>query len=55
LGERRAECDGACGTIFWKDERIEIGGDWEHVAEKRRGQGLTVFGNRFLERGEGRM
>jgi len=33
----------------------ECDGVWEHVTGERRGQSVTVFGNRVLERGEDRV
>jgi len=39
-------------TGCWREERKERGGVWEQDAGERRGQSVTVFGNRVLERGE---
>ena len=36
-------------------ERAECDGVWEQGAAERRGQSVTVFGNRVLERGGGRV
>jgi len=35
--------------------RTEFDGVSEQCAKGRRGEGVTVFGNRLLERGEGRV
>jgi len=43
------------GTVFWREERRERGGVWEQVAGESRGQIVTVFGIRVLERGEDRV
>jgi len=43
------------GTGCWREERAVFDGDWEHGAGERRGQSVTVFVNRVLERGEGRV
>jgi len=41
--------------VCWREERAECDGLWEQGAGERRGQIVTVFGNRLLERGEERV
>jgi len=43
------------GTGCWREERVESDGVWEQGARERRGESVTVFGNRVLERGEDRV
>jgi len=43
------------GTERWREERTESDGVWEQGTGERRGQIVTVFGNRVLERGEERV
>ena len=38
-----------------REERAECDSVWEQCAGDRRGQSVTVFGNRVLERGEERV
>jgi len=38
-----------------REERKEYDGVWEQGAGERRGKGITLFGNRVLERGVGRV
>jgi len=40
------------GTGYWREERAECDGFFEQGTGERRGQSVTVFGNRVLERGE---
>ena len=40
-------------TGCWREERTECDGVMEQGAGERRGEGVTVFGNRVLEREEG--
>jgi len=42
-------------TGYWREERRGCDGVWEQGAGERKEEGVTVFGNRVLERGEGRM
>ena len=41
------------GTGCWREESTECDGVWEQGAGERRGQSVTVFGNRLLERAVG--
>jgi len=43
------------GTGFWRDKRAACDGVLQQVDGERRGQGLTVFVNNVLQRGEGRL
>ena len=43
------------GTGCWREERTECDGVWEQGAGERRGQSVTVFAKRVLERGENRV
>jgi len=43
------------GIGNWSEERADCDGVWEQGAGERRGQSVTVFGNRLLKRGEERL
>ena len=51
--EERTECDGIMEQ--GAGERRGCDGVMEQGARERRGEGVTVFGNRVLEREEGRV
>ena len=54
-GENRGESVTPLGTGCWREEWAECDGFWEQGVGERRGQIVSVFGNRLLDRGEGRV
>jgi len=43
------------GIGCWREERADCDGVWEQGVGGKRGQNVTVFESRVLERREGRM